>query len=193
MGQPIETYPDSSRIPRLKRFRFQLFHHWLVNRFEPSRVADIGGGKGLLGYLLMQSGWQVTVIDPVIQPLPLLYKDIATKTRVKIDSKAVVPSIQAAFTSEIGRDFDLLVAMHAHGCNVNIISAAAEFGCGFAIFPCCVIDEPFYPPLGVHWLESLAGYAVSQGLAVKTVRLNFKGQNIGLYSPGRCKLIAEAG
>jgi len=41
----------------------------------------------------------------------------------------------------------------------------------------------------VHWLESLADYAVQKGLAVKTVRLNFKGQNIGLYTPGRCQLI----
>jgi hypothetical protein len=77
--------------------------------------------------------------------------------------------------------------MHAHGCNVKIIDAAAEYGCGFVIFPCCVIDEPFYPPLGVHWLESLAGYAVKSGQVIYPFRLNFKGQNIGLFKMGRCK------
>ena len=75
--------------------------------------------------------------------------------------------------------------MHVHGSNAAIIDAAARYGCGFAIFPCCVIDEPFYPPRGVLWLESLAHYAVQQGLPVHTVRLNFKGQNVGLFSPGR--------
>ena len=189
MHQPIELFPDSSRLPRLKRFRFQLMHKWLVSEFEPCRAADVGGGKGLLSYLLQQSGWQVTVIDPVIQPLPEKYKDIATNSRVKITAETTVACIQAAFTPALAQEFDLLLAMHAHGCNAAIIDAAAKYGCGFAIFPCCVIGEPFYPPAGVHWLESLADYAVQKGLAVKTVRLNFKGQNIGLYTPGRCQLI----
>jgi hypothetical protein len=78
--------------------------------------------------------------------------------------------------------------MHAHGCNARIIDAAAEYGCGFALFPCCVIDEPFFPPLGVLWVESLASYSHELGLPVSAVRLNFKGQNIGIYSPGRCRV-----
>ena len=189
LDQPIALFADVSKIPRLKRFRFQLLHHWLVSRFAPCRAADVGGGKGLLCYLLQQSGWQVTIIDPAPQALPGKYKDIATNSRVKIKEETEVSYLQTAFTPELAQNFDLLIAMHAHGCNVNIIDAAAQYGCGFAIFPCCVIDEPFYPPLGVHWLESLADYAVQKGLAVQTVRLNFKGQNIGLYTPGRCKLI----
>src|SRR3954462_11360000 len=40
---------------RMKKFRFQLFHEWLVAELAPCRVADIGGGKGLLAYLLRQS------------------------------------------------------------------------------------------------------------------------------------------
>jgi hypothetical protein len=87
----------------------------------------------------------------------------------------------------MAQGFDLLIGMHAHGCNVKILDAAAEYGCGFVIFPCCVIDEPFYPPLGVHWLESLADYAVKKGLPVQTMRINFKGQNIGLYAWGKCR------
>ena len=69
--------------------------------------------------------------------------------------------------------------------NAKIIDAAVKYGCGFVLFPCCVIDEPFYPPRGVHWLESLADYAIREGCDIKTVRLNFKGQNIGLYHLGR--------
>jgi hypothetical protein len=187
MNQPIAVHPDTRKNPRMKKFRFQLLQQWLVECFEPCRVADIGGGKGLLSYLLLHSGWDVTVIDPEMQALPSKFKDIASQTRVKIGEQAAVPYIQAPFSVELARGFDLLVAMHAHGCNAAIIEAAAQYGCGFAIFPCCVIDEPFYPPRGVLWLESLAHYAVQLGVPVYTVRLNFKGQNVGLYSPGRCK------
>ena len=173
---------DSSRLPRLKRFRFQLLHQWLIHNFAPCRAADIGGGKGLLSYLLIQSGWQATVIDPVAQRLPEKYKDIVTDTRRKVEPSARVPNITAEFEIHHALGFDLLIGMHAHGCNVKIIQAAAQAGCGFVLFPCCVIDEPFVPPPGVHWLESLADYAVRQGHAVKPFRLNFKGQNIGIYT-----------
>lgn len=181
-GQAVQMVADSSRLPRLKRLRFQLLHQWLIHNFAPCRAADIGGGKGLLSYLLIQSGWQATVIDPVAQSLPEKYKDIVTNTRLKVDPSVRVPNIPAEFGTQHARGFDLLIGMHAHGCNVKIIEAAAQAGCGFVLFPCCVIDEPFVPPPGVHWLESLADYAVRQGHVVKPFRLNFKGQNIGIYA-----------
>jgi hypothetical protein len=190
-GQPIPAVTDSSTHPRMKKFRFQLLHQWLVGTFQPCRAADIGGGKGLLSYLLQQDGWEMTVIDPVWQALPVKYKDIRSGARMKIDSQETLSHIQAEFMTQHAADFDLLIGMHAHGCNAAIIDAAARFGCGFVIFPCCVIGEPFYPPLGVHWLESLADYAIRQGLEIHPFRLNFKGQNIGLYTVGGCKLMEQ--
>ena len=92
------------------------------------------------------------------------------------------------FDPSLGRYFDLLVGMHAHGSNAMVIDAAATFGCGFVLFPCCVIDEPFYPVIGVDWLECVADYAVYKGHAVYPFCINFKGQNIGLVAPGRCEL-----
>ena len=184
-GQSIQQAVDSRPTPRMKKFRFQLLHHWLVQNLPPCRVADIGGGKGLLSYLLVQSGWEATVIDPVPQSLPDKYKDIHSDKRVKIDPSESVPSITSTFETFHAAHFDLLIGLHAHGCNVKIIDAAAQYECGFVIFPCCVIDEPFYPPLGVHWLESLADYAIHQGHTLIPFRLNFKGQNIGLYAPGK--------
>jgi tetratricopeptide (TPR) repeat protein len=186
-GRAVQNVRDTSKILRLKRFRFQLLHQWLVQNLEPCKVADIGGGKGLLSYLLIQSGWEAAVIDPFMQLLPVKYKDVVLGSRVKIPANMKVPYIQAEFQPEMAQTFDLLVGMHAHGCNVKIIDAAAEYGCGFVIFPCCVIDEPFYPPSGVHWLESLADYAVKTGQEVYPFRLNFKSQNIGLFKSGRCK------
>jgi hypothetical protein len=181
--QPIRVIQDTSRTLRMKKFRAQLLHYWLVNNLPPCRAADIGGGKGLLGYLLQKSGWQVTVIDPIAQTLPDKYKDILSDQRVKIAPEAQVASIPANFAPHMGEGFDLLIGMHAHGCNALIIDAAAQYGCGFILFPCCVIDEPFFPRLGVHWIECLAGYAVGKGLPIQPLRLNFKGQNIGLYHP----------
>lgn len=188
MDQTVQIIPDTRKFPRMKKFRFQLLHRWLIDTFEPCRVADIGGGKGLLSYLLNQSGWQATVIDPFFQPLPEKYKDILTGARVKIKTWTKIPWIKAEFQVDMAEGFDLLIGMHAHGCNVNIIDAATKYGCGYIIFPCCVIDEPFYPRLGVHWLESLASYAVQKGHLIHPIRLNFKGQNIGLVMKGRCKL-----
>lgn len=173
---------------KMKKFRFQLLHQWLLDRFEPCRVADIGGGKGLLTELLLRSGWDSTVIDPTSQSLPSKYKDITTGKRVRVPSSREVPRTDREFEPEMARDFDLLIGMHAHGCNVKIIDAATDFGCGFILFPCCVIDEPFYPRLGVHWLESLLDYAIWRGRVVYPFRLKFKGQNIGLCEVGRCQL-----
>ena len=47
-------------------------------------MADVGGGKGLLSYLLQDSGWSATVIDPVEQALPSKYKDLSSSTQVRI-------------------------------------------------------------------------------------------------------------
>jgi len=174
--------PEGKReLPLMKKFRFQLLHEWIVRHLAPCRVADIGGGKGLMAYLLNRSGWQATVIDPVKQALPTKYKDLATGKQVHIDPTATVPRLDRAFTPEMARDFDLLIALHAHGCNIMLIDTAAACRRRVILLPCCIIDEPLIPAAGVHWLQCVADYANSRGFAVEPFRLNFKGQNIGLY------------
>ncbi|MCB9422600.1 MAG: hypothetical protein H6667_22550 [Ardenticatenaceae bacterium] len=186
---PLALYPPAPReLRKMKKFRFQLLHRWLTDHFEPCRAADIGGGKGLLAYLLQESGWETAVIDPAPQSLPDKFKDISTGQRIRTPNNARVRHINREFDEAMAQEFDLLIGMHAHGCNAQIIDAAAKFGCGFILFPCCVIDEPFYPPIGATWLESVADYAVRQGHDIFPFRLNFKGQNIGLAAPGRCQL-----
>jgi hypothetical protein len=179
----IET-PDEGRksgkdLTKLKRFRFQLLHNWLVSSFDPCRVADIGGGKGLLTYLLRSSGWDATVIDPQRQPLPTKFKNVETGRRVLIDPTEEVPRIDRPFEPSVAAGFDLLVGMHAHGCNLMILEAAKAHGCNFVLLPCCVIDEPATPPRDVHWLPWLSGQASEMGFRVDHFRLNFKGQSIG--------------
>lgn len=175
---------DSQKSPRMKKFRFQLLHQWLTYTLQPCRLADIGGGKGLLSHLLQEEGWQVTVIDPVQQELPPKYKNIQTGKRVLVDDRDDVAVIDSKFEEEMARDYDLLVGLHAHGCNIKIINGATKYGTGFLLIPCCVIDEPVYPVLGVSWMECLANYAMLKGHVIYPIKLNFKGQNVGFYSLG---------
>jgi hypothetical protein len=168
-------------LRKMKKFRFQLLHHWMLTHLEPGRVADVGGGKGLLTYLLRQSGWPAIVIDPIPQALPAKYKDLAMNKQTRLAATETVPHINQEFDATMAQDFDLLVALHAHGCNIQLIDAAAQFGRRFIILPCCIIHEPIYPPIGVHWLQCVVDYATHTGFTVEPFRLNFKGQNIGLY------------
>lgn len=171
-------------LPKMKKFRFQLLHRWLQENVPPCRAADVGGGKGLLAYLLSQSGWDATVIDPYPQDLPAKYKDLSSDRQIRIPPTESVPRIDRAFAPEMAREFDLLIAMHAHGCMVQLLDAAATHGRSLILLPCCIIHEPLLPPPGVHWIQCLVDQAVGRCLAVEPFRLNFKGQNIGLYIRG---------
>lgn len=171
----------SRELPKMKKFRFQLLHQWMLTHLQPCQVADVGGGKGLLSYLLQQSGWGATVIDPVEQGLPNKYKDLTTNKQTAIASTARVPRISQPFRAAMAHEFDLLVAMHAHGCNIQLLDAAAHYGRQVILLPCCIIHEPLYPPPGVHWIQTVVDYGLQKGFTVQPFRLNFKGQNIGLY------------
>jgi len=58
---------------KMKKFRTQLLHRFLLENYKPCNVADIGGGKGLLAYILINSGWRATVIDPLKQAATKIY------------------------------------------------------------------------------------------------------------------------
>ena len=78
--------------------------------------------------------------------------------------------------------FDLLVGLHAHGSNLQIINACKKYDRDFLLLPCCVIDEPLVKTPNVDWLKSLIHYAKEKGFEVKKNELNFKGQNILIYT-----------
>ncbi|MEX0998991.1 MAG: hypothetical protein WD000_03405 [Thermodesulfobacteriota bacterium] len=171
----------SKELRKLKRFRFQLLHKWVTENYEPCKVADIGGGKGLLTYLLRQSGYDTVVIDPYDQPLPNIYKDL-DGNRHKIKPEEKIPRINKGFEKTMAKDFDLLIGMHAHGSNRSIIDVTAEYHKDFILLPCCVIDEPIIPQADINWFESLEEYAIQKGHAIQRFELNFKGQNVGIYT-----------
>ena len=171
-----------TELTKMGKFRFQLFADWIAANFKPCRVADVGGGKGLLSYFLNQHKFAATVIDPFEQALPDKIKDIHTGERLRFTAKDQPPRISIDFNENLQEKFDLFVALHAHGCNISIINLCASSGKKFAVLPCCVIAEPLTPPIGINWFTWLSNYAQNQGIDIGYFKLNFKGQNIGLFS-----------
>lgn len=172
---------SGQQLKRMKKFRFQLLAEWIIAKFAPCRTADVGGGKGILAFLLRQAGFDAVVIDPFQQQLPQKFRNFNCSTRIKLSDLQDPPRIVQQFRPEQALDFDLLVAMHAHGCNMALIDVAAKYNKSLVLLPCCVIDEPAVPPVGQNWFIWLSEYATSQGLAVNYFYLNFKGQNVGFY------------
>lgn len=171
----------NKELRKMKKFRFQLLHQWLVQHFEPCKAADIGGGKGLLTLLLNRSGFNSVVIDPFDQSLPTKYKDLQGQ-KEKIAEELFAPRINKNFEKEMAKDFDLLIGLHAHGSNMKIIEAAAEYKKSFILLPCCVIDEPIIPQPNISWFDSLEECAKKLGIETTRFELNFRGQNVGFYS-----------
>ncbi len=169
---------------RNKKYRFQLLHAWLVSRYRPTSVLDVAGGKGLLTYLLKQSGWNAVVVDPVSDFRPLKYRQLDTKVQTKLskEEQQNIPRIKATFNEDMVKDLNLIIGLHAHGCNMKIINACKKYNRDFVLLPCCVVDEPIEKIPNVNWLNSLIDYASSLGFVVKKDTLDFKGQNILIYT-----------
>lgn len=178
------TQKTVRKKPRLShRLRFQILHKWLIENFAPCNAADVGGGKGVLAYLLNESGWHVSVIDPIEQNLPRTFKDLEKK-RIKMSEseRNQLTKITSPFEEEMAKDFDLLIGLHAHGSNLKIINAAKKYNNSFVLLPCCVVDEPLAILPNINWFDSLTDYAKSKGFDVHTETLNFAGQNKLIYS-----------
>lgn len=158
------------------KFRFQLLQIWLTQKYKPCKVLDVGGGKGLLAYLLNKNGWKATVVDPFLGDSLTKYKDLETEKRVLIDGENF-KRIIGVFDPKMAKNYDILIGLHAHGSNLLIIDAAKKYKKDFVLLPCCVINEPLIKKPNVNWFESLIDYAKLQGFDVKTDTLNFKGQN----------------
>lgn len=157
---------------------------FIMSTYQKCRVADVGGGKGLLSFLLNKEGWDCVVIDPFDQILKHKYKDLKNGKRVKLSEDEIVgvERVSAMFKKEMAEDYDLLMGLHAHGSNIKIIQSALEYKKDFAILPCCVIDEPVEKVSGINWLNSLFDYATGLGLNPKKAILNFAGQRTVIYT-----------
>ena len=165
------------------RLRFQLLHEWMLAHYSPQKAADVGGGKGLLAYLLNQSGWKVTVIDPVAQVLPRTFKNLQKeRTTLSFDKRSQVERIDKPFVIDMASDYEILIGLHSHGSNLAIIDACRKYKKNFVLLPCCVIGEPIEIQPDINWLESLVKYAENKGFTVRRDILGFKGQDVVINS-----------
>jgi hypothetical protein len=171
-------------LPRMRKFRFQLLAAWIADGFPPCTVADVGGGKGLLSHLLNQAGFQAEVVDPVDQPLPSRYRDLRSGRRVRLGGEVAVPRRRVRFGPGLGRRYDLLVALHAHGANLAVLDTVARAGSSCVVLPCCVVGEPEAPAPGQSWFLWLVGRARALGLEPEFFALNFRGQHVGFAVRG---------
>jgi hypothetical protein len=172
-------------LPKPKRFRSQLLAGWIAERFPPCTVADVGGGKGLLTWLLNQAGFSAEVVDPVDQPLPSRYRDLATGRRVRLGADDRVPRRRTRFGPALGRRYDLLVALHAHGSNLAVLETVARAHNSCVVLPCCVVEEPAAPTPDQNWFLWLVDQARALGLEPEFFALNFSGQHVGFAIRGR--------
>lgn len=166
------------------KFRFQLLAKWVEEKYGLCKVADVAGGKGLLTFLLNLKGFEATVIDPCDISLISKYKDIDTGKRVLIkpvDSRKI-PRRKRHFVEDMAKDYDLLIGLHAHGCNRKIVDGCKKYGKKFVLLPCCVVHEPIEIKPNINWFDSLLEYAREQDFEVGLDELNFKGQNKIIYS-----------
>jgi 2-polyprenyl-3-methyl-5-hydroxy-6-metoxy-1,4-benzoquinol methylase len=171
--------------PRLNRkFRFQLLKDWLVLHYRKCRVADIGGGKGLLAYLLLADGWEATVIEPNTTSELKKYREVKSKKRVKLKQEdwSKLTRIESELNPNMVDKFDVLVCLHAHGVNIEVIRICTHMKKDFVLLPCCVIDEPIIKKSKINWFASLVDYAKELGLDPKIDQLNFKGKNRIIYT-----------
>jgi hypothetical protein len=172
-------------LPKPKQFRFQLLAGWIAERFPPCTVADVGGGKGLLAWLLNEAGFRAEVVDPVDQPLPSRYRDLASGRRVRLGGDQRVPRRRTRFGPALGRRYDLLVALHAHGSNLAVLDTAAQAHNSCVVLPCCVVEEPSAPGPGQNWFLWLAEHARGLGLQPEFFSLNCSGQHVGFAIRGQ--------
>ena len=127
-GGPGPGRRSGDELPKMKRFRFQLLAGWIAGNFPPCTVADVGGGKGLLSHLLNQAGFRAEVVDPVDQPLPHPVPRPGQRPAGAARRRVRVPRRRVPFGPGLGRRYDLLVALHAHGANLAVLDTVAQAG-----------------------------------------------------------------
>ena len=161
---------------------------FVAEQFYPCRAAEIGGRSSLLSEYLTERSFHMTIISADLAPCELrgegfLASDSESRqmTASKAgDSQVSLPRLHRKFTSDMGSAFDLLIGLYAHGQNLAIVEAVAEYGCEALLIPCCANDEPFTPPKGKDWFEWLIAYIEELELSTELFALDMTGQNIGI-------------
>lgn len=168
-----------------KKFRFHVLYNFIKRNYNPCRVLDVGGGKGILSFLLNQSGFESIVVDPVHQLLPDKFRKSLDKSDgrylLRNGGKDSVERITDIFRPEMVKGFDLIVGLHAHGCMYHTIEQSAIHDKNFILVPCCIVDEPIEKPYGVNWDAYVSRLAKESIPDSKETKLNIMGNSLTIY------------
>jgi SAM-dependent methyltransferase len=170
-----------------KKFRFHVTAQFIIDNYPKGRVLDVGGGKGVLSYLLNRSGFDCTVVDPKYQTLPYKLRASTDKADGRIlltkDEMKSIKHINSIFLPEMVKDYDLIVGLHAHGCMFHSIEQCKSLDKKFLLLPCCVVGEPVEKEYGTNWTDQVETYAKSLfGDQCQTTNQNFVGNSFTIFN-----------
>ena len=110
--------------------RFDVTAKFIATNFPPPRrVADVAGGQGNLSLLLVERGYDCSVIDPRKTALSKRERRHSRRQRLAFER------IRAQFQPEMAEGFDLVVGLHPDGATEAICHAALV--CPVVLVPCC--------------------------------------------------------
>ncbi len=159
--------------------RFRVFAEFITQQFPDARkVADIGGGRGLLSVELQRVGFESVVIDPRrVENLPRRIRKEIRKEALRSGKLTNIAKAEIQIEQMDLSSFDLAVGMHPDQATEHIVRESVQAAVPFAIVPCCVMPIDGLGRTFEVWLEYLASLA--QGS--RTARLQISGRNTVLY------------
>lgn len=163
--------------------RFKVFADFIERNWpQAQRVADIGGGSGLLSLELSKRGYLPTVFEPAKHNKQAAMRHAASKQEIplggphEIERKRLIIR-NTADCHELMEGYDLLVGLHPDEATEIIVRLGLGLRKPFAVVPCCVMPIDGRDMVEAEWID----YLRKLGSGVRSTRLDCSGKNIVLY------------
>ena len=143
------------------RRRFAVFARYLREAFpEAVRVADVGGGRGLLSIELRELGLAPTIIDPRLTTnLPHRVRKALRKEALRTGRVPRLPRFHARVEEVDLSEFDVIAGLHPDQATEPIVRQSVQAEKPFAVVPCCVMPLDGLGRSYDEWVAYLAGLA----------------------------------
>ena len=158
--------------------RFHIFAEFIHYSFpDASTVADVGGGRGILSFLLNEFVKHSTIIDPRPATFPRwIHRRLRKKAR-RTGTVSIIERVHQNVESVDLSRFDLTVALHPDEATEPTLRYAIKHNINLAIVPCCVFPLDGYKRSVPEWMN----YLLSIAPDVKKHQLPFSGANTVLW------------
>lgn len=184
----LARFPGDQLFDRLGRAvcaagclpRKELFESWEVarrvrRRFRGGRVVDLGGGHGLLAYVMLildDSSPQALVVDTALPPSAPVLSEAILGVWPRLAGRVISAPVSVDDVP-IGAD-DVVVSSHACGALTDrVIARATEARARLAVLPCCHDVETCDPGPLIGWTDPALAIDV-----MRAVRLERQGYRV---------------